>query len=69
MRDESLINQQLCGDDEIHREEERKEGKMEKIMEDEWSKSKLCKLHVFMMQILHHSEIYLELRSSSSKFC
>lgn len=27
MRAESLINQQLCGDDEIHREEKRKEGK------------------------------------------
>lgn len=27
MRNESLINQQLCGDDEIHREEKRKEGK------------------------------------------
>lgn len=27
MRAESLINQQLCGDDEIHGEEKRKEGK------------------------------------------
>ncbi len=42
---------------------------MEKIMEDEWSKSKLSKPHVFTMQILHHSEIDLALQSSSSKFC
>lgn len=49
MRNESLINQQLCGDDEIHREEKRKEAKNEKMMEDEWSKSELCKLYYICM--------------------
>lgn len=64
MRAESLINQQLCGDDEIHREEKRKEGKrkwwrMNRVNE----RCVNCNyVHVFMMQILHHSKIYLALQ-------